>query len=852
MNPRELPIWGLADTFVSTLQRQGRLVLVAGVGSGKSTQAPQMALDANLAAGRRVVVLQPRRVAARSVATRVAWERGGRLGDEVGYQVRFDDRLTADTRLAYVTEGIFLRWVQNDPELRDVGAVFLDEFHERNLLSDLALALVKRLRSGPRPDLKLVVMSATMEAEPVAAYLDGAPVLNIDGRPFPVVTRWGELGDRRPAPERAAEVVERIVQSGEGGDVLVFMPGMSEILATLNQLRAVSLGERCLMLPLHGDLSPADQDRVFEPASCRKIIVSTNVAETSVTIDGVRHVVDSGLARVARYDAERGLGVLAMEEISRASADQRAGRAGRTSPGVCWRLWSESGHLNRPAKPTPEIRRADLAEMVLQLHGWGLTDAATVDWLDRPEPAAVAAAETLLKRLGAVAAAGGLTPAGRAMLALPMHPRYSRMLVEAARLGVAPQASLCAALTSGRDLLARPARDDPAARDARELFEGSERSDFHTLMRAYQFARQADFDPARCRQRGVRAEVARSVAATHAQFLELAERQGLTQRAAPAGAEDDALGKCLLAGFPDQVAARRDGGSLDCFIADQREGVLARESVVKAPLFVAAGLREVELRGRMTTLLSMATAIEPAWLREIWPEHLAATIETVYDRLHKRVASIRRTRFLGVLCGEEHQRDVIPEAGGRELARAFAAGALELPNLGHEVRQWIVRANLVALALPELELPRLDGAALEGLFAGAFRGMTLAKEAQAADLLEAVRRHAGPGAREWIESAAPKSIAWPGGKSVRLQYPEDPDARALEEMAPAAQVKLQECWALEVHPAVAEGRSPVLLRLQGPDGKRIDETRDFPRWRTTVYPRLRQGLRARHPGHLWP
>jgi len=532
MNPRDLPVWQLHFDILRALRDGNQLVLVAATGSGKTTQVPQMLLDGGIAGDKRIVILQPRRVAARTVSARVAWERGGRLGAEVGYQIRFEDRTSLGTRICYVTEGILLRWLQDDPGLRDIGVLIFDEFHERNLLSDVALALAKRLQRTTRPDLKLLVMSATLEAGPVAAYLaadpqsavrnpqSAAPILESAGRTFPVEVQWADYGDQRPVTEQAADAVQHILRGGEPGDILVFMPGMGEINGTINALRATHLGERCQFLPLHGDLPPEDQDRAFQTFEARKIVVATNVAETSVTIDGVRHVVDAGLARVARYDAERGIQTLGLEKISRASADQRAGRAGRTAPGTCWRLWTESGHLDRPAKNTPEIQRADLAEVVLLLHSLGIRHAATFDWLDQPDPAAVERAERLLVTLGALTPpANGptdldigslglghsdLTDIGRQMLRLPMHPRYSRMLVEASRRGCVPAAALCAALTSGRDLLVRVGREESHIKEARELFEGGNASDFHTLMRAFQFAKNAGFDVNQCRRHGIR------------------------------------------------------------------------------------------------------------------------------------------------------------------------------------------------------------------------------------------------------------------------------------------------------------------------------------------------------------
>ena len=355
MTGRELPIWDVHEALLTPLRDGNRVVLIAPTGSGKTTQVPQMVLDAGLAGSRNVVVLQPRRVAARTVAARVAWERNSPVGREVGYQIRFDDRTDAGTRISFITEGVLLRRIQDDPQLQDVGVLLFDEFHERNLLSDVALALVKQLQKTTRPDLKVAVMSATLDAEPVAKYLDGCPIIVSEGQSWPVELRYLDYHDERPVTDQAADAVERIIASGGPGDILIFMPGMGEILSTMNAIRAARLGERVALIPLHGELSPEEQDLAFAPNALRKVVVSTNVAETSVTLDGIRHVIDAGLARVARYDAERGIGTLGLEEISRASADQRKGRAGRTAPGTCWRLWTESGHLNRPERNTPEI-----------------------------------------------------------------------------------------------------------------------------------------------------------------------------------------------------------------------------------------------------------------------------------------------------------------------------------------------------------------------------------------------------------------------------------------------------------------------------------------------------------------
>ncbi|MEN8872321.1 MAG: DEAD/DEAH box helicase, partial [Akkermansiaceae bacterium] len=338
---QSLPIWKIHDDILSTLQDGNRLILVAPTGSGKTTQVPQMLRNARVGGDKLIVVLQPRRVAARSVAARVASERDVKLGDEVGYQIRFDDRTTQATRICFVTEGILLRWLQDDRQLSKVGAIVFDEFHERNLLSDVALALVKDLQNEQRPDLAMIVMSATLDAEPVAEYLEHCPVLVSEGQSFPVEVNYLPLPDQNPITWQAADAVGNIINDGDEGDILVFMPGQGEINGTLDALRDLRKEEQIACIPLHGALEPQEQDRAFAPNKLRKVIVATNVAETSITIDGIRHVVDSGVARIARYDAERGIGTLQLEPISQASADQRKGRAGRTAQGTCHRLWTE-------------------------------------------------------------------------------------------------------------------------------------------------------------------------------------------------------------------------------------------------------------------------------------------------------------------------------------------------------------------------------------------------------------------------------------------------------------------------------------------------------------------------------
>jgi ATP-dependent helicase HrpB len=944
-----LPIWEIHSQIVETLQSGNRLVLVAPTGSGKTTQVPQMLLDGGLAGEKKIAVLQPRRVAARTVAARVAWERKCPLGGEVGYQIRFDDQTSLGTRISYITEGILLRWLQDDRALSDVGIVLFDEFHERNLLSDVALALVKHIQQTERPDLKLAVMSATLEAEPVAEYLsdgwrvagDGGeesadigkptgahpcPILISEGQSFPVEVRYLSHHDERPVTDQAADAVEDILNSGEPGDILVFMPGMGEINSTIGAIRAIRASESLALIPLHGDLPAEQQDLAFAPNPMRKVVVATNVAETSVTIDGIRHVVDSGLARVARYDAERGISTLFIEPISRASGDQRKGRAGRTAPGTCHRLWTENGQLNRSERNTPEIQRSDLAEVVLLLHSLGIKRAAEFDWLDKPDAQAVERAEQLLVTLGALrtvrsnsgsdatstseapfplirrredAMAGqapalsprareadgahppvlepDLTPVGRQMLRLPMHPRYSRMLVEAAKYNCVPAAALCAALVSGRDLLMRLGRDDAHIKEARELFEASQESDFYTLMRAYQFAKKNNFAVETCRRYGIHAQTARQVELTFEQILKVTEKGERRKENEEAGGQksevrdqrseaenedgteqmakqsEDPLPRCIMTGFIDQLCMRRDLGTLDCDLTEGRTGTLMRESVVQnAKIFVAASIREVTGRGSENlTLLGLASAVKREWIEATFPDQVTATIEHLYDRTHKRVAAVKLIRFRDLVIHHEHQREVEPEASGRALADAYRKGYFELPLYNHELKQLIGRANLIGVAMPELDFPAFDEAAIRTCLAHAFQALTLAKEAQGTPLREAFLEHIGKDRFSWLDELAPPTIAWPDGRKLKLQYAEEARDEDGQPNSPELQVKLHECFALKEHPHVCEGHVPIKLWLCAPEGKRLESTFNWPAFKANGYPKIKGALQKKYPGFAW-
>ena len=846
--PTTLPIWKIHSDILHELQDGNRLVLVAPTGSGKTTQVPQMLLDAGFADDdKMILVLQPRRIAARTVATRVASERSCQLGGEVGYQIRFDDHISVGTRIWFVTEGILLRWLQNDCTLPNIAAVVFDEFHERNLLSDVALALVKRLQQNERPDLLMLVTSATLDAEPVAAYLGGCPILISEGKSYPVEVNYLTTPTYSALTHQAADAVKHILYDESPGDILVFMPGRGEINRTLDALKRLRTHERVACIPLHGGLEPKEQDHAFSRNNRRKVIVATNVAETSITIDGIRHVVDSGIARVARYDAERGIGTLSLEPISRASADQRKGRAGRTAEGTCHRLWTVISHKDREERNTPEIQRSDLAEVVLLLHSLGIQEAASFDWLDKPDPQAVARAERLLTMLGALQEAE-LTNIGRIMLRLPMHPRYSRMLIEASQRGCVHEAALCAALVSGRDLLARLDPDDSQTNAARELFKKSKDSDFITLVRAYEFAKENRFRFASCRSYGINVHVARQVDETYKQILLVAQQQGLCDGGATSGntaKDEEPLLRCLMAGFADQLAKRREPGQPECDLTEQRQGKLVRESVVQdADFFVAANLREAPSRGPDSlTLLSLATRVNPDWIAEMFPQHLNTSLEHLFDATNKRVSSMKLLRYGNLVLEQKSQhRDLDPAASGRCLAEAHLRGAFELPLLNHRLKQFIARVNLIHDTLPELQLAPFDANAITACLAHAFRGLTLVKKAQSAPLINTFQRHLKKGQLSWLDELLPSSIPWLDKRPLKISYING---------KPEAQVKLNECFAISEHPTVCDGSLAVCLSVCTPDGKKLASTTDLQHFIARDWPKHRPVVARKFPGHIW-
>jgi len=673
--PAPLPIDAVLSEVLGRLRAHGAVVLVGPTGSGKTTRVPPAVLDAGIVGEGTVVVVQPRRVAARLAARRIAAERGGRVGGEVGYRVRFDTRVSGATRIEIVTEGVLVRRLLGDPFLEGVGAVVLDELHERSLDGDVALALLREIRTL-RPDLAVVVMSATLDPAPVADFL-GAEVVQATGRTFPVEIAYDERPVDRDSAARVPTAVREALRQAPDGHVLAFLPGVRDIERSADALADLDVP----VLPLHGRLRAEAQDAALAPSDRRKIVLATNIAETSVTLEGVTAVVDSGLEKAAWFDPALGITRLERGPISKASAGQRAGRAGRTRPGWCRRLWTAAEHLRRPTAAVPEIRRSDLAETVLLLRAWG-TDPETLAWFEAPEPAALERARWLLERLGALDG-GELTEIGRTLARLPVHPRLGRLVVEGHRRGFLSAAATVAALAEERDSFPDPSRLPAGDGDLERRLRGLA-------------------DPARY---GAHRGRAQRVSKARDQLVAVAWRQlGRADRDGSPDAED--LRAALLTGFPDRVA--RQGRGRHYKLAEGGGAELVEESAaVGAPWIVAVSVDAGRHRGRTVARIRAATRID----LEDLPVEATESVRFEPERETVVRSVVRR---YGDLVLDEVPADGPgdPDAIAGVLAAAAAADPERVLEVDDRAEKVLARLALLRAHCPELELPDLDPVAL--------------------------------------------------------------------------------------------------------------------------------------------
>lgn len=836
-------------------------VVRSPTGSGKSTQVPQMLLDHGIAGDKRIVVLQPRRIAARMLAARVAQERGARLGEEVGYQVRFENVSNSRTRILYVTEGVMLRHLLDDPKLGKVGCLVIDEFHERHLDGDLCLAWAKAVQREHRPDLRILVMSGTIAPGPLQDFMAPCEIFDSEGRTFPVEIGYQTpLRDKAGFPEavwdqaaRAAE--ELIVKRGVEGDLLVFMPGGHEIRKTITAMSGRSFAKGMRILPLHGELTPAQQDEAVQPGGPRRIIVSTNVAETSLTIEGVRGVIDSGLARIASYDARRGINTLTVQKISRASADQRAGRGGRLGPGVCMRLWPEREHGNRAESELPEIRRLDLSEAMLTLAVVSEKIGMAFEWFEAPAAEAMERALKMLHDLGAFEhEAERLTSLGRAMAAFPLHPRFSRMLLTAQELGCMEDAALCAAIAQGRDLLLRG--DERVKRKQEDLFHRHDLSEFEALMRAFDKAESLKFDPQGCAPWGIHARAAFEALRSADQLLRLCRRgerkgegqgertdQEQEQGQDQEGGKSVALAKCLLSAFSDHLGVETMSGSRVYALAAGYKGHLDKDAHLKPPpMLVAAEVAEIQGKA-LQVKLSLTTRVEEEWLRELFPDDLTTTQRAAYDAINKRVMNLEETRFrdLVLRCRERGE----PDAGlaATLLAEEIVAGRVELPNWTERHEQWITRLNCLAEWMPELELPAIGEEDRRLLIEQICYGAVAVRQLRERTPDGALNAWLSAAQRDLLDRYAPERVKLANGKMVRVEYRKG--------APPQVSVILQQLYDTLENPRVGGGKVSVTVEILAPNQRPVQTTGDLGNFWKTSYAAVKTQLKGRYPRHEW-
>jgi ATP-dependent helicase HrpB len=819
-----LPIDRHLPAILAALAGDGRLVLAAEPGAGKTTRVPRALLLAGMLDGGECWVLEPRRLAARLAAARVAAELDEPLGQRVGYAVRFEQKVSRATRIRFVTEGLLLRRLQSDPLLTGIGTVLLDEFHERHLQTDLAITLLRRLQRGARPDLRIGVMSATLDAEPVAAYL-GAAIIRCEGRPHPVTIRHLPRAEGRPLGPAVAEAVAGLYAGGLKGHTLVFLPGAAEIRQAMAACAEIAARYGLQPLPLHGSLSFEAQRAAVEPGPEPKVIFSTNVAESSVTIEGVAAVVDSGLGREAQHSPWSGLPSLRTNRISQARCVQRAGRAGRTGPGQCLRLFTESEFRIRPSFDAPELLRADLAEPCLGLALLGLPPDG-LDWFEAPPPAALAAAATLLTRLGALDSDGRITALGRRLAELPLHPRLARLVVAGEDLGIPRLARLGAVLLEAGDLAARAGlgRRDSAPAHALD-------SDLLARLDQYEEAEAGHFQPGICRAAGLDPAAVRQVSTAFRALLGPA-------RATPEPADgEERLLQALLRAYPDRVA--KVGGQGTCTLVGGGGARLDPACRVRRAEWILALEAEAAGTGNQVTIRA-ASRIAPDWLLEAFPEAIRETELLTFQAAAGRV-ELTSTVWFEDLCLYESRRPAPPGHPGS--ARCLAAAALDrgLGAAQEAMDRLLARAAFLARLRPELGLP--DGAELLAqLVTASCEGRTSLKELGALDGSWAIRQVLPAETVQLLETWAPEWVLL-RKKKVKVEYGGE---------VPWIASRLQDFLGVRSGPRIGGGAVPLVLHLLAPNQRALQITTDLKGFWERTYKELRPGLSRRYPKHLWP
>jgi ATP-dependent helicase HrpB len=820
-----LPVQEALPRLRAALQQERSAVLAAPPGAGKTTAVPLALLDEPWMTGKRMILLEPRRVAARAAAARMAEVLGEGVGRTVGFRIRGESRVGPLTRIEVVTEGILTRLLQDDPSLEGVGLVLFDEFHERSLHGDLGLALTLEARDLFSPDLRVLVMSATLETGPVASLLGGAPVVEAHGRSHPVEIRYRG----RPWPGRVEGVVApaiRRVLEEEEGDILVFLPGVGEIRRVEAALRGEGLPPGVELLPLHGSLPGEAQDRALRHlrGGGRRVVLSTDIAETSLTLEGVRVVVDAGLARIPRFDPRTGMTRLDTVRVSKTSADQRCGRAGRTAPGVCHRLWTVEEHAALPERGVPGILEADLASLALELAVWGVSDPGTLRWLDLPPAGSFAGARELLAGLGALDDAGAVTAHGRAIAAAGVHPRLAHLLLWARGEGneVLQLASEVAAILEERDFVTgESSRDDPDLSLRVALVRGAPPGGVPVDRRGLERVRQES--------RRLMARMGGTSAGARGAIGEL---------------DGEEVGRLLALAYPDRVAMARPGGRGRFLLAGGRGAfVPPGHPLAVAPFLVAARLLGQGAEDRIL----LAAPLNEEDLRSTFRERIRPEDRVEWDSASGGVLARREERFGALVLRAAPLPDPDPALLARALLEGIRATGPEALPWSEDAWRLVRRVAFVSAVepggWPDLSPPSLM-ASLEGWLLPWMTGFRRLGDLRGLDLERVLEGLLPPGWRPRLDRLAPPTLQVPSGSSVAVDY-SDADS-------PVLAVRLQELFGLSETPRVGGGRVPVTLHLLSPARRPVQVTRDLASFWRSAYPEVRRELRARYPKHSWP
>ena len=833
----------------SSSANRPRTLLTAPTGSGKSTEVPGMIADLPGIEGR-IIVIEPRRMAARLLAGFVAGNRKTQLGHEVGYAVRFDTKYSAKTKILYLTDGVFQRMLQENPALDGISAIIFDEFHERRLAVDIALARCLNLQDGARPDLRLIVMSATLETDALAKYMQPVTELKAGGRTFPVeilhrphrlAATHRQAGPQREAPawEQAAALTREALSLPEPGNILVFLPGTHEIRRTIELIANIPAAKPYDIFPLYSALPPGEQEKAIRPSDRPKIIVSTNVAETSLTIPGIRTVIDSGLARSSVFDPRRGINTLLIRKISRAAADQRAGRAGRTAPGRCLRLWSTTDHARREEFETPEIHRIDLSEAILLLKAADVRNPRDFRWLDPPTEASVLKAETLLRELHAIDASAALTETGAEMAGLPLEPRFARLLLAGLHNGCLAETAFIAAVVQGEGIF--PKGKGGTAR--KDFIFPDDPSDFAGEHRAFDSAAAMGFDPRRLSQLGIHARGSKDTSMILSRLLGLFPKNAVNEIDFHANRE--ALAKSILSAFSDQLAVRLSQGNLACRLVGNRRGRLDDQSCVrKSDAFVACEITEVEARETITHL-RLATAVEIPWIAELFPEDIHESDGASYDESRRRVVRLRQVKFRDlVLESRETDQNVPFDAAAEILAQRVLSGELVLKNWDGQVEQFTHRLSCISKWMPEFGLPTWTEEDRIAAISQICHGAVSYKEIKEAAVWPVLNDWLSSHQRHLLDTHCPERIRLTSGHSAKITYHPDND--------PFFSAKLAQLVGTDHTPTLASGRIPLLVHILAPNQRPWQMTKDIPNFWQNGYPQMKKELAGRYPRHPWP